>query len=276
MDDRRSSRPKGLLRVGSILLLAFVLLLPTVSAVGTADGTYEIPLTDFNITDHNLSYATNMVELAAVASASWTVSLRSTLSATPSGVAAVAESEVGLGPVPAGPDETNITPLLIVQEATSGMLRIEFVPYPMNDTFGSIVYQGDPVAAGPAPFLGHELGLRYVQTSPSVPPYSISLPYGRATGNLTVTWDNQTLVPPSPIAWASLGAFYAYGLHTGGFATGFVGITVTTSPATLGSPSLGFPDPRISGVPLWVVSAAVSAVVAAAVVAVVLGRRRPG
>ena len=256
------------------VVLAMAALPATQADVGTS---YTLAVDSFNITDHNLTYATNMVKLDAVAGASWNVSMTSSLRAVDGAELGLAEAEVGLGPIPAGGDETNITPLIIVQEAATGLLRIEYIPFPMNDTYGSIVYEGYPTSAAVDAFSGHVLGLEYVATAPPVPAYSISLPFARATGNLTVYWDGVVLAPATPIAWASLGAFYAYGLKTGQFASGSIAATVVTGPVHSPSgTSTVVSGGMIGAVPEWVVSAAIASIVTGAVVAALRrGGRKP-
>ncbi len=246
-------------------------------AAATPAGTvaYLLPLGGANITDHNLTFATNMVRLDPAANASFRVTLTSTLVANGSVPSDRAEVEVGLAPVPAGPDETNITPLFIVQESAAGLLRIEYIPFPMNDTYGFEVYDGTPVSPGPSDFVGHVLTLAYTETAPPVPAYAETGHYGRTTGNLTVLWDGTVLVPPYPVAWASLGAFYIYGLTTGAFLSGTVRANVTTLPAELPAPATSpvLPNGDLGAVPVWAVAGAVGAVVGGATVAVAVRRR---
>ncbi|HZY91731.1 MAG TPA: hypothetical protein VFG07_03015 [Thermoplasmata archaeon] len=199
---------------------------PGLGSVGTRP--YTLPATAFDVTDHNLTYAVNGFFLAAVIPGSFAISLENDLTASGRVSPELTEAQIGIGPVPAGPDETNITPLIIVQEAASGLLRIEYIPFPMNDTYGYIVFNGLIVPAGGNSFAGHLLTIYYNETAPPVPPYLVSRPYGQTTGNLTVEWDGHSLVPRYPIAWSSFGAFYAYGLKTDGFAGGAVFSNVTT------------------------------------------------
>ncbi len=253
------------------------------TAPGAATGTaaaagYLLPLGGANTTDHNLTFATNMVQLEPSATASFAVTLTSTLVANASVPADRAEVEVGLGPVPAGPEETNITPLLIVQESAAGLLRIEYIPFAMNDTFGFEVFDGTPVSPGPSDFVGHTLALEYTETAPPVPAYAVTGYYGHITGNLTVLWDGTVLVPPYPVAWASLGAFYIYGLTTDAFVSGAVYANVTALAADLTAPSRGVigPNGTIGAVPVWVVAAAVGVILGSAASALALRRRGPG
>lgn len=239
---------------------------------------YVLPLSAANITDHNLTYADNMRLLDPPCPASFTVSLSSTLVATGAYPADRTEVEVGIGPVPAGAEETNITPLLILQEAASGLLRLQYVPFAMNDTYGFVVYAGTPVPAGPHPFLGHTLTLEYVETAPPVPAYGYTLDYGRTTGNLTVLWDGSVLVPPYPVAWASFGAFYTYGLTTGAFASGAVFTNVTPAAAEPPPPAVSAlgAGGTLGSVPLWAIAGAIGVIVggAGASVAARWGRAR--
>ena len=188
---------------------------------------YVLPASAFNITDHNLTYATNGFLLSSVVSGSYSVSLTSTLIANSAHPLDQDEAQIGIGPVPAGPDETNITPLFILQEAANGLLRIEYIPFPMNDTYGYLVYDGFIVPAGPTDFVGHVLTLAYTSTAPPVPAYIASRPYGQETGNLTVSWDGRVIVPKFGLTWSTFGALYAYGLETDGFVSGAVYANVT-------------------------------------------------
>lgn len=203
---------------------------------------YTLPRSAFNITDHNLTYATNGFLLGSIEHGSFSVSFDDRLAASGAVGTDWTESEIGLGPVPAGPDETNITPLLIVQEAASGLLRIEYIPFPMNDTYGFVVFDATIAPSGAAPFAGHQLTLTYVASAPPAVPYASTRPYGQTTGNLSVEWDGTPLVAAYPLAWASFGAFYAYGLETGGFAGGAVFANVTTL-APVDGPSAPPPPP---------------------------------
>lgn len=269
---RRAPPARAGLGVSLALLGLGLLIAPAVA--DPAATSYDLVLASFNITDHNLTYATNMVPLSTPWSASWNVSIASTLRAADGARPELAEAEIGLGPIPAGGDETNITPLLIVQEAASGLLRVEYIPYPMNDTYGSVVYEGYPVAAGSTAFSGHVLALAYVATAPPVPAYSITLPFARVTGNLTLYWDGSVLAPATPIAWASLGAFYAYGLSTGQFASGSVTAQVVTGPVERpAGVSSVLHDGQIGAVLEWLVAAAIASVVTGAAVATIRLRR---
>jgi hypothetical protein len=190
---------------------------------------YLLPRSAFNITDHNLTYTTNGVYLASIAVGSFDVRLVSELVGNGRLSLDRTEAELGLGPVPAGPEESNITPLLIVQEFDTGLLRIEYLPFPMNDTYGYIVFDGNIEPAGSSPFAGHTLELRYVASAPPVPAYRLSQPYGAVTGNLTATWDGSPLAPELGIAWSTFGAFYAYGRYSDSFGAGGMFANVSTA-----------------------------------------------
>ena len=238
---RRVLWPAALVVVLAATSVGLVLAEP---APGTVPGlhaastdSYVLPRSAFNITDHNLTYATNGFFLRSVIAGSFEVSLANTLQANGQLSPDRTEAQIGIGPVPAGPDESNITPLFIVQEAGSGLLRIEYIPFPMNDTYGYVLADLFLPHPGPQPFAGHVLTLQFIQTAPGVPPYIASRPYGQTTGNVTVTWDGVTLVPHYPVAWSSFGALYAYGLSTDGFGTGAVFVNVTTL----------VPDPGVLG-----------------------------
>jgi len=248
------------------------------SSVTASDATaYTLPRSAFNITDHNLTFATNEVALEAPIVGSWEMSISDTLAGNATRPTAQVESEIsfGPGPVPENGDETTITPIFIVQEAATGLLRIEYVPFPMNDTYGFIVYQGYPVAAGPGSFDGHTLSMTFDASALPIAPYPVSVPYGQANGNVSVALDGTTLVAKFPVDWSSFTAFYAYGLTTGGFVAGAMTAYLTPLPTSYSAPAV-VNNGDIGSVPVWVVSAAIAAVVAGAAVAVVQRRGARG
>ena len=275
----RSTSGAAVRSVGAAVGIAALCLLGPVVGIARADVVfsaavnYPLDRSGFNITDHNLTYATNMVTVNPTAAASFSLVYWNNLSAAPAVPRADAESELGVGPGPNGPEEYNITPLLIIQEAASGLLRIEYVPFPMNDTFGFLVYEGFIATSGAAPFAGHALTITYVETAPAIKPYPISVPYGSTTGNLTVLWDGAAIVPHYPIAWASLGAFYNYGLHTGTFDSGSASASVASGSVAPNGPTGTSTSSLSASVPLWLVAGLVGAVIAGAL-GVAIGRRR--
>ena len=265
--------------LGAVAVLLVLMVLPLADAAPaiTAGATsYDLPRSAFNITDHNLSFETNEVALDAPVNGSWELDIADGLVANSSRSPSEVESEIsfGPGPVPHDGDETTITPIFIVQQSAAGLLRIEYVPFPMNDTYGFIVYQGYPVSAGAEAFGGHTLSMVFESTAPPIAPYPLSVPYGQTNGNVSVLLGGRTLVSQFPVDWSSLTAFYAYGVTTSGFVSGAISANVTTLPTEY--PHI---SPEGTGslvpVPSWLVSAAIAAVVAAAVVAIVQRRGVP-
>ncbi|MCI4353253.1 MAG: hypothetical protein L3K14_07730 [Thermoplasmata archaeon] len=238
------------LLVLSTAWVAFVLATAPSSGTSTS-ASYLIPRSQFNITDHNLSFATNMILLSPSVNGSFSLTVSDRLVASPAYAAGTEELELGIGPGPnpAGGDETYITPLFILQAAATGFLRLQYIPFAMNDTLGFVVYSGTPEPSGPSPFADHVIELRFVQTSALVPPYQPTLPYGQTNGNVTLRLDGQILAGPYPVDWATVSAFYGYGLATGRFIGGAVYANVTQAG------SLSTPD-TLDGLPLVVLEGA--------------------
>jgi hypothetical protein len=259
------ARPRPNFRVrapsaGAWAAAASALLLLSVSwgaialGVGTSsakapDANYLIPRSQFNITDNNLTFATNLVLLDPAVNGSFSLTISDTLVASPAYAPITEEAELGLGPGPnpAGGDETYITPLFILQAAATGFLRLQYIPFAMNDTLGFVIYSGTPEPAGVSPFAHHTLELQFVQTAALVVPYQHTLPYGQTDGNVTLLLDGKQLAGPYPVDWSTLSAFYGYGLTTGRFTGGAVYANVS---------SIGSPYDISDGISLPVLEAA--------------------
>jgi hypothetical protein len=264
------------------LLLLSIVPLPIAGAQPRPFGapgpsSYTLPRSALNITDHNLSFETNEVALNTSINGSWELNITGSLVANASRSVTEDESEISFGPGPiAGDDDEDlITPIFIVQEAASGLLRIEYVPFPMNDTYGFVVYLGFPVPAGAEAFDGHTLSMVFDATAPPMAAYPTTVPYAQTNGNVSVAFDGATLVPRFAVDWSNFSAFYAYGLTTDGFVAGSMTATVTALPTVYAISASGTSG-TIGSVPTWVVSAAIAAVVAGAAVAVVQRRRARG
>jgi len=237
---RKGKAIASALLVLSTSWVAFALATGTSAATSTSES-YVVPRSQFNITDRNLSFATNMVLLHPAINGSFSLAVSDTLAASPAYAAPTEEAELGIGPGPnpAGGDETYITPLFILQTAATGFLRLQYIPFAMNDTLGFVVYSGTPEASSPSPFVHHVIELQFVQTSTLVRPYQPTLPYGQANGNLTLRLDGEVLAGPYPVDWATLSAFYGYGLTTGRFVGGAVYANVTSTGSPSGSATVG-------------------------------------
>ena len=261
------------------LLAVALLLIPIVtatSAMGTGSAqTLVLPVSAFNITDHNLTYATNMLVLPSPLNGSYSLTVSNDLVASGATDPSLEEMQVSFGPGPAGPDEDNITPIFILQEAATGLLRLEYVPFPMSNTYAFIVFQGYVATAGPQAFSGHTLTFEFTQSAPPIAPYPVSVPYGYATGNLTLVWDGQPLVSQYPIAWSTLTAFYGYGLTTGAFANGSVTLTAGPYSASAGPAGSAIVGGSIGSVPTWVIAGVGAAVIGGAVGAAAARGRSP-
>lgn len=254
----------------AVVLVSLLASVPTAGAT-TVGVPYTLPRSGFNITDHNLTYATNMVTVNPPALSSFDLTIVDTLAAKSAVPPALAESEIAIGPGPGGPEEYNITPIFIVQAAATGLLRIEYIPFPMKNTYGFIVYSGTIVPSGPAPFAGHALELRYAATAAGIAPYPVSVPYGQTTGNVSVWWDGQPIVAAYPIAWSSLSAFYDFGLTSDAFASGSIVATMTAGPG----PGTGSAPPAGAGFPELVGFGAITAAVLGPVVIGIARRSSP-
>jgi hypothetical protein len=276
----RTSRP-GFPRWGALgaALFAVAVLVAPIAGAATVvpqgpSQTLVLPVSAFNITDHNLTYATNMLVLPSPLNSSYSLTVSNDLVAASASDPSLEEMQLSFGPGPAGPEEDNITPIFILQEAATGFLRLEYVPFPMSNTYAFIVFQGYVATAGPSAFAGHQVTFQFTQSAPPIAPYPVSVPYGYSTGNLTLLWDGQPLVTQYPIAWSTLTAFYGYGLTTGTFASGSVTLMAQPYSPTAGPAGTVIVNGSIGAVPTWVVAGLAAAVVGAAVGAA-LARGRP-
>ena len=249
--------PSSALVSTALLLVVLVGVLAGSGLAAPADQTLVLPETAFNITDHNLTYATNMLTLTEPWNGSFRATFVNSLVAADSANRSAQEAQVAFGPGPAGPEEANITPIFILQESSAGLLRLEYIPFAMTETYGFIVYEGSILPAGASPFSGHTLVLTYLASAPGIAPYPRTVPYGYSTGNVSLSWDGRVLVPQYPIAWANLSAFYGYGLKTDTFASGSLSVTVDAAP---GAPTGGSGGASAGSLPPWALAGGIGAV----------------
>lgn len=141
-------------------------------------------------------------ELKQSLNGSWMVTIRNLLGASSPGGAS--EAEIALAP--SYPLEGKSIPTIIVQERADGLLRIEYFAQAWPNTYGLVLYN----STSPGWTTGENVTLRFLSFGqPSVIDPSLA---PRSNGNLTVYLGGSVVVSDYPIAWASLGDVYLYGL----------------------------------------------------------------
>ncbi len=141
-------------------------------------------------------------ELKSNLDGSWLVTMRNLL--VVSSPSSSTEAQVAFAP--SYPQENKSIPTIIVQERADGLLRIEYFAQNWQNTFGLILYN----STFPNWSDGANVTLRFISfglpsaINPAIAP--------RPNGNLTVSIGDTIVVSDYPIAWASLGGVYLYGL----------------------------------------------------------------
>lgn len=146
---------------------------------------------------------------------SWQVTLSSSLSATFS-----TSTEAELAFAPSYPVEGKSIPTIIVQERADGLLRIEYFAQSWPNTYGLLLYN----STSPGWMGSGNVTIRFLslgppsQIDPQIAP--------RANGNITILIGGIAVFKDYPVAWASLGDVYVYGLKGSSFTGGRVSLTV--------------------------------------------------
>ncbi len=148
-------------------------------------------------------------------SGSWQMVIRSGLtfsSATP-----LTEAQVALAPE--YPNESLSIPAIIVQERSDGLVRIEYFAQNWPHTFGLLLYNStNPGWADTNLTLSLDSFGQPSPVNPQIAPMQ--------SGNLTVMLGSKVVVNDYPIAWASLGELYLYGLSGSRFTGGSLSVSV--------------------------------------------------
>jgi hypothetical protein len=141
---------------------------------------------------------------------SWMISIHSTLGAA----SASRGSESELAFAPAYPDESKSIPTLIVQERADGLLRIEYFAQAWPSTYGLVLYN----STSPSWLGNTTVTITFLSFGPPVAINPPSAP--RPNGNLTIVVGGTGVLSSYPIAWASLGDVYLYGIPGSSFVSG--------------------------------------------------------
>ncbi len=178
-------------------------------------GAPQVNSFQFSVFNQPISNDTDN-EFTASYNGSWVVTIRSWLTASPNSKAS--ESEVALAP--SYPLEAKSIPTIIVQERADGLLRIEYFAQAWANTYGLVLYNATNASwrdGGNVTLTYHSFGTQS-PINPSIAP--------RANGNLSVSAGGAVIVSDYPIAWASLGAAYLYGIPGSSFTGGNVMLVV--------------------------------------------------
>ncbi len=147
---------------------------------------------------------------------SWQATIRSSL--TFASASPMTEAQVALAPK--YPNESLSIPAIIVQERSDGLVRVEYFAQNWPHTYGLLLYNSTVPGWGG----GANLTIRF---SSSGPPSAIDPEIAPSpNGNLTVMMGNDIVVSNYPIAWASLGELYLYGLQGSQFSGGSLSVSV--------------------------------------------------
>ncbi len=147
---------------------------------------------------------------------SWQAVIRSALQYA--SVSPFTEAQVALAP--AYPNESLSIPAIIVQERSDGLVRVEYFAQNWPHTYGLLLYNSTQPGWG----AGANLTLSFSRSGPESPVNPQIAP--RPDGNLTVTIGSDVVVSDYPIAWASLGELYLYGLAGSSFVGGSLSVSV--------------------------------------------------
>jgi hypothetical protein len=185
------------------------------SSTNYVAGKPETSSFPFEVFNQSVSNNTDH-EFVSSYNGSWVVTIRSWLAVRhPSGA-----DEAQMAFAPSYPVEGQSIPTIIVQERADGLLRIEYFAQAWANTYGLVLYNSTSIDWRG----GVNVTLRFIEfgepssINPQIAP--------RANGNLSVTIGSNTVVSDYPIAWASLGEVYLYGLSGTSFFSGIVTIAV--------------------------------------------------
>jgi hypothetical protein len=144
---------------------------------------------------------------------SWQITIRSTLTST-----AGKSSQAQMAFSPEYVSENLSIPTIIVQERGDGLLRIEYFAQNWPNTYGLVLWN----STSPSWTSQGNLTIRFVSFGPAAEVNPTLAP--RPNGNVTIELGGTVLLADYPIAWASLGDVYLYGLPTSSFNGGSIQI----------------------------------------------------